>query len=37
MAPTMKAAMFYGKHDIRIEDVENPAPGARQVKIKIAW
>lgn len=34
----MKAAIWYGKQDIRIEDApESPAPGPGEVKIKIAW
>ncbi|GAA5877631.1 hypothetical protein JCM3774_005364 [Rhodotorula dairenensis] len=34
---TMKAAMFYGAGDIRIEDVEVPKPAEGQVLIKVAW
>ncbi|MYS46030.1 alcohol dehydrogenase catalytic domain-containing protein [Streptomyces sp. SID5998] len=30
----MKAAMFYGKEDLRIEDVPEPAVGPGQVKIR---
>lgn len=34
---TMKAAMFYGAGDIRIEDVEVPKPAEGQVLVKVAW
>ncbi|KAM0748908.1 alcohol dehydrogenase GroES domain protein [Meredithblackwellia eburnea MCA 4105] len=34
---TMKAAMFYGAHDLRVEDVPNPKIKPDQVKVKIAW
>lgn len=33
----MKAAMYYGAKDIRVEDVPIPAPTTGQVKIKVAW
>lgn len=33
----MKAAVFYGAEDIRIEDVPEPVPGKGQVKIKVEW
>lgn len=33
----MKAAMYYGAKDIRIEEVEVPRPKPGQVQIKIAW
>jgi len=33
----MKAAVFYGKQDMRIEDVKEPVPGKGQVKIKVKW
>lgn len=36
-ATTMKAARYYGVHDIRIEDVPIPKPQAGQCKIKVAW
>ncbi|MCP4631328.1 MAG: alcohol dehydrogenase catalytic domain-containing protein, partial [candidate division Zixibacteria bacterium] len=31
----MKAAIWYKKEDIRIEDIPGPNPGAGQVKLKI--
>ena len=31
----MKAAVWYQKEDIRIEDVPEPSPGKGQVKVKI--
>lgn len=31
----MKAAVFYGKHDIRIEDVKKPEPGPDDVLIRV--
>jgi D-arabinose 1-dehydrogenase-like Zn-dependent alcohol dehydrogenase len=34
---TMKAAMFYGAGDIRIEEVEVPKPSDRHVLVKVAW
>lgn len=37
MANTMKAALWYGPKDIRIEDVEIPKIEAGQVKIKVEW
>ena len=33
----MKAARYYGKEDIRVEDVEEPMTRAGTVKIKPAW
>lgn len=34
----MKAAKWYGKKDIRVEQVSNPqAPGPQEVQIKVAW
>jgi len=34
----MKAAIWYGRRDVRIEDIsEPPAPGPGEVKIKVAW
>jgi (R,R)-butanediol dehydrogenase / meso-butanediol dehydrogenase / diacetyl reductase len=34
----MRAAVWYGRQDTRLEDVpEPPAPGPGEVKIKIAW
>jgi (R,R)-butanediol dehydrogenase/meso-butanediol dehydrogenase/diacetyl reductase len=31
----MKAAVWYGKNDIRVEDIAEPVPGSDQVKIRI--
>lgn len=31
----MKAAVFYGKHDLRIEEINKPVPGADEVLIKV--
>lgn len=33
----MKAAVFYAKEDLRIEDVPEPTPGPGQVKIRNAY
>jgi (R,R)-butanediol dehydrogenase/meso-butanediol dehydrogenase/diacetyl reductase len=34
----MKAAVWYGKKDVRVEDIpEPPAPGPGDVKIKVHW
>ncbi|MBF0809158.1 2,3-butanediol dehydrogenase, partial [Rothia nasimurium] len=33
----MKAARFYDNKDIRIEDIDEPAAGAGEVLIKVAW
>ncbi|GHE79428.1 alcohol dehydrogenase [Amycolatopsis deserti] len=33
----MKAALFYGKEDIRIEEVGEPSPGPGQVKLRNAY
>ena len=33
----MKAAVFYGKEDLRVESVDEPIPGPGQVKLKIAY
>lgn len=33
----MKAALTYGPHDIRVEDVPEPKPGPGEVKVKIAY
>ena len=33
----MKAACWHKAHDIRVEEVPEPAPKAGQVKIKVAW
>lgn len=34
---TMRAARFYGKKDIRIDDVPKPEPGPGQVLVGIEW
>ena len=31
----MKSAVFYGQHDLRVEQREMPAPGPGEVKIKV--
>jgi L-iditol 2-dehydrogenase len=31
----MKAALFYGKEDIRVEDIEDPHPGPNEIVLKI--
>jgi (R,R)-butanediol dehydrogenase/meso-butanediol dehydrogenase/diacetyl reductase len=33
----MKAARYYGKKDIRIENIDPPVPKDNQVLVKIAW
>src|SRR5438309_166866 len=33
----MRAAVYHGLGDVRIEDVEEPTPGAGQVKIQVAY
>ncbi|RBP67186.1 (R,R)-butanediol dehydrogenase/meso-butanediol dehydrogenase/diacetyl reductase [Brevibacterium sanguinis] len=34
----MKAVMYYGQNDLRVEDIpEPPAPAAGEVTIKVAW
>lgn len=33
----MRAVRFYGKEDLRIEDVEEPAPGPGEVKLRNAY
>jgi 2-desacetyl-2-hydroxyethyl bacteriochlorophyllide A dehydrogenase len=33
----MKAAVFYGKHDVRVQDVQELTLGPRDVRIKIAY
>lgn len=32
---SMRAARWYDKKDIRVEDVEVPTPGKNEVKIKV--
>ncbi|KAI0672171.1 L-threonine 3-dehydrogenase [Trametes maxima] len=33
----MKAALFYGPENVRVEDIPDPVAGPNQVKIKVAW
>jgi (R,R)-butanediol dehydrogenase / meso-butanediol dehydrogenase / diacetyl reductase len=33
----MKAAVWHGQRDVRVEDVEEPSPGPHAVKIEVAW
>ncbi len=33
----MKAARWYGKEDVRIEEIEDPKPGKKEVKIEIKY
>jgi (R,R)-butanediol dehydrogenase/meso-butanediol dehydrogenase/diacetyl reductase len=33
----MKALRYYGKKDIRLEEVPEPSPGEGEVKIKVKW
>jgi (R,R)-butanediol dehydrogenase / meso-butanediol dehydrogenase / diacetyl reductase len=33
----MKAAVWHGQQDVRVEDVEEPNPGPHAVKIEVAW
>lgn len=33
----MRAARFYGKKDIRLDDVPKPEPGPGQVLVGIEW
>ena len=33
----MRAARYYGNHDIRIENIDPPTPGPGQVLIDVAW
>lgn len=33
----MRAARYYGRRDIRVEDVPIPKPGPKQCLIEIAW
>lgn len=33
----MKAAVFYGTKDVRIEDVKEPVVSAGKVKVAVAW
>jgi len=31
----MKSAVFYGKHDIRVEDTPMPVPGCEDVLVRV--
>jgi len=33
----MKALVFHGKNDLRLEDIPEPQCGAGQVKVKPVW
>ena len=33
----MRAAVFHGQEDLRVEDVQEPAPGPGQVKLRNAF
>ncbi|MBP1926224.1 threonine dehydrogenase-like Zn-dependent dehydrogenase [Sedimentibacter acidaminivorans] len=33
----MKAALWYGKNDVRVEDIAEPMVKAGSVKIKVKW
>lgn len=33
----MRAARYYGRRDIRVEDVPIPEPGPNQCLVEIAW
>src|SRR4051812_33792750 len=33
----MKAARFYGRGDVRVEDVPEPRPGPGQVQVAVEW
>lgn len=33
----MKAARYYGHHDIRVEEVEEPQPQEGQVVVDVEW
>jgi len=33
----MKAAVWHGRYDIRVEQVPEPSPGPREVKVEVAW
>lgn len=33
----MRAAVYHGQHDVRIEDVEEPSPGPGEVLVKVAY
>lgn len=33
----MRAARFYGKNDIRVDNVPRPEPGPDQVLVAIEW
>ena len=33
----MKAALWYGREDVRLEDIKEPEVTAGSVKIKVKW
>ena len=33
----MKAARYYGKGDIRVDDVDEPKPGEGQLLVDVEW
>lgn len=33
----MKAARYYGKGDIRVDDVDEPTPGDGQLLVDVEW
>jgi len=33
----MKAARYYGKKDVRVEEIDPPVPKDNQVLVKVAW
>jgi threonine dehydrogenase-like Zn-dependent dehydrogenase len=33
----MKAAIYHGIRDLRVEDVPEPNPGRGEVKVKVKW
>jgi len=33
----MKAALWYGKRDVRVEDVKEPKATKNNVKIRVKW
>src|SRR6201992_4511525 len=35
MAPGMRAAVLYGKEDVRMEDVERPLPAAGEIVVRV--
>ena len=33
----MRAAVFHGREDLRLEDVPEPAPGAGEIKLRVLF